>query len=324
MQGSLDAPPIIIRARRWYPQMTWLVALLALALASQAFMFLTPGVKAPASAYVAGPFVGLMLILLLLRVVWPGRMEIGPDGVVVRALLRNRRRTWAEAFAFRPVRYRGIEFIVYDIPAGARAGSALGRAVARSSGADGLLAGNMELGADDLAQLLNQARARWTAEAAAPTPLGAVSPGVRAWSAYLTLVSGRLSRRAYWIGTALVATVVVAAGLTTKVGPVVFVFALLAWSFVARCRIRDLGHAPAWLALFLVPPIVAFTLISLIGSALVGGSDPSVLFFLGFFVTGLVVLGQIILLGALPGQPGHNRYGPSPLGADPAIDAIFS
>ena len=50
MRGSLEAPPVVIRARRWYPQMAWRVALFALVVASQGFMFLTPGVRAPASA----------------------------------------------------------------------------------------------------------------------------------------------------------------------------------------------------------------------------------------------------------------------------------
>jgi uncharacterized membrane protein YhaH (DUF805 family) len=318
MQGSLEAPPIIIRGRRWYPQMTWLALLFSLGAVSQAWMFLTPGVRAPQSAYISTPFLVIMLIGLFARAVWPPRMEIGPGGIVLRGLVRTRRRPWGEAFAFRPVRYRGVEFVGYDIPAGAAAGSALGRAVARNAGADGLLAGNMEVEADDLASLLNRARAQWTAEATAPAPALALSPAVKAWSAYITLVTGRFSRRAYWIGTIGAAVVVTVVALTTKLGPGAAALAFIPWSFVVRCRMRDLGHAPAWLGVWLLLPAIAFVMMAFIGAPL------GISLIWELLVPGLVVAGEIILLGALPGQPGRNRYGPSPLGEEAALDAIFS
>lgn len=109
---------------------------------------------------------------------------------------------------------------------------------------------------------------------------------------------GRSSRREYWLYMALLTAV---SFLLSHAPPIMnFAFSVVMLLVQVR-RVHDLGRSGWWAAAALVAPIPpSITLFYLAGEdvALAVG-----------LVIGVVL---ITLIGALPGEPGVNRFGPPP------------
>jgi hypothetical protein len=163
MQGSLDAPPIVIRSSRGNSAL--MLAISAVFVAIGAFMLRDPEQSAAISwliiiVFAAGiPFFGWRLIR-------PDILTLSPDGVIWRGALRTVHWKWGDAQNFRPYSPAGktiSKHVGFDFTDNARA-SRLRHATKAMTGVEGSLGGGWELSAAELAELLNTARARWVAK----------------------------------------------------------------------------------------------------------------------------------------------------------------
>ncbi len=252
----------------------------------------------------------------LAAMIWPPRLTVAPQGLSERWGWRERRWSWDALCDFRPVRYGGISYVGFDYVPGAGPRSSLRLALARATGADGLLGADSTLGSEALADLLNRSRARW---ASAEPPRRAASPPpparVSAWTFLVTFFGGRIDRRAYWAATAAIAlvgvvawTVAPAQGLSWPV---------IGWMVVARGRLRDLGRSPLWL-LLVGPGYVGVVIVQALLQAVVSDDRADAV------VAGLAILAATGAVGVWPGDRSENRYGPPPRGLDPAVPDAFT
>jgi Bacterial PH domain len=160
--GSLDQPPIVIRSSRLYSALMLLIA--AGFVAIGAFMLRDPKESATTS-YLIMIFFGAGIPLFAWQVIRPGVLTLSPDGVSWRSPFRTVHYQWSDIQTFRPYKpaakslskHLGFDFTdSYR----ARRGGPYGLAKAMA-GVEGSFGGGWELSAADLAELLNQARARW-------------------------------------------------------------------------------------------------------------------------------------------------------------------
>jgi hypothetical protein len=162
VQGNLDLPPIIVSSSRWISALMLLIATGFVAIG--AFMLRDP--KEPAwIAYAVMGFFGLGVPLFAWRLVRPDRLRLAPDGITWRSVLRTSHFKWDEVKNFRAYspgtesKHLGFDFTDSYHGQGSRF-----RQTARTmTGVEGSFGGGWELGAAELADLLNKARARWVA-----------------------------------------------------------------------------------------------------------------------------------------------------------------
>jgi hypothetical protein len=168
MQGSLEQPPILIRASRWKAALVIVVSAGFMAIG---VMMLVDWRPEPAwhSQVVLAVF-GFGLIIGLGSVLWPSSLEISPAGLALRVLFRRRRWRWNEIGNFRVIRIERTGMVGFDVADGQGGASRLKRLNSYLVGVDGALPAGWPVPAESLATLLNEARARWLpVSAMAPT-----------------------------------------------------------------------------------------------------------------------------------------------------------
>ena len=163
MRGSLDQPPIVIRASRWKSALYLLIC--ALFAGIGAFALVLEGARWSLWwAYVSIVCFGAGAILFAWRFVRPDSLVLSPQGIEWRSLWRTNRWSWREVIGFRVVplgpatRQVGFDFTP-DYPRSQR----LRRINAGLVGIEGSFGGGWELGATKLCELLAAARAKWFA-----------------------------------------------------------------------------------------------------------------------------------------------------------------
>lgn len=296
MQGSLDQPPIVLQASRKRGVPILILGLLMTF--GGALLAAAPG--SPVAGYVLFALGLIFVFLALLGLGAPAQLLIDPSGVKLKGALRTRSFSWDQAANFRVVRVRKTEFLGFDQP-----GLAGGRSLLRDLGMavtaanvsapyDALLPGGWSIGpAESVAELLNQARARWGGA------LAARAPEVRRRGS-----SGqRIDRKLYWLAVCVLSAVAVLLSLATHGarGPTSGLTVIWVWIYTRR--LHDIGRSGWWqAAVFAVQVLVAAVAMT----GLHWGA-PAVL--------GAAILVQLAftgVLGAIPGDPGENRFGAPP------------
>jgi hypothetical protein len=129
-----------------------------------AFMLHDPKESA-AMSYLIMIFFGAGIPLFGWRLIRPDVLTVAPDGLTWRSVLRTARYQWDDVQNFRaykPTSKTISKHVGFDFTDSYRAkrGGPYGLAKAMT-GVEGSLGGGWELGAAELAELLNDARARW-------------------------------------------------------------------------------------------------------------------------------------------------------------------
>ena len=293
MDGSLQAPPIVVRGSR--RRGAWLVAGSVVFVACGAVEF-GNGQRLVALFTVA--FFGLCGVIGLWTLIAPNNLQIAPSGITQRMLWRTRRFAWADIYNFRATtigltsKTVGFDFLK---PRPGREG--LRKFNAAVAGVQGSLGPGWEIDSISLAALLNQAREQWL-EAPAPADVAPAAP-----SMFSGLAGNRLDRKTYLVASALLFALSVGLGFLPvgargASGVLTFFFIRL-----YAARLHDLGRSGWWqLALYGTQIVV------LVGVLAVGLQPVD-------FAVGAAFLIQLLFtagLGLFPGEPGENRFGPAP------------
>lgn len=297
MPGSLDQPPITVQAKRKRGVPSLVLGLLLLF--GGAPMLMGGARSAPLGMVLFA--LGLLAVFLaVMMIAAPARLVVGPEGIKLTGLLRTRTFGWDQAANFRVVRLRRTRLIGYDKPGlGGGRGllSDLAAAISTVNLAgpyDAVLPGAWStMSAEGVAELLNEGRARWGGV------LAARAPALRARGS-----SGqRIDRKLYWLALALLTGLGVLLGAATPGGHLFTRGLLLFWIWVYARRLHDFGRSGWWQAAGLALQVVlAYGLIG----QLHWRESPSLA------VLGLVQLVFTGVVGAIPGDPGENRFGPPP------------
>jgi len=162
MQGSLDAPPIVIGSSRIHSALMLVIA--AGFVAIGAFMLCDPKESATISWLII-IFFGASIPLFAWQLICPSLLTLAPDGVTWRSPFRSAQWQWDDLqnfHAYKPTGKTISKHLGFDFTDGyhARRGGPHSAAKAMT-GVEGSLGGGWELSADELAELLNTARARW-------------------------------------------------------------------------------------------------------------------------------------------------------------------
>ena len=295
MEGSLENPPIVITTSR--ARSVWLVIASAVMVTMSAFDLLTGSIAVATFGIV---FFGLGGVVFLWMLVVPPQLEIGPSGIIQRVLWRTSRFAWADIYDFRPTTIgltRKTVGFDYLKPNPRRAG--LRRLNSSIAGVQGVFQSGWTVDPPTLAALLNQARERWLGDAA-PVSLGAPAT---APSGFAGLAGNRLNRKTYLIASALLIALSIGLGFlpggARATGPVFTLFFIRLYA----ARLHDLGRSGWWqLGLYGVQ-------IAVVVAVLAAGLASVDLALGAVFIVQLLFTAA---LGAVPGQPGENRFGPAP------------
>jgi hypothetical protein len=159
MQGSLDQPPIIIRSSR----MTAAVLLLfAVGFVAMGIWFSISPTANHVIGYFVTAFFGISIPIIAWRLIRPDSLTLTPDGACWHSTFAIIRFRWDEVQNFRVWGGTFSTDIGYDLATGCHAPpSRFIRVATKLIGVGGSLGSGWELDADELADLLNDARARW-------------------------------------------------------------------------------------------------------------------------------------------------------------------
>jgi hypothetical protein len=162
MQGSLDLPPIVIRSSRITAALMLLIC--AGFVAVGIWIVRDPG-EDHVAAYLASAFSALGIPLFMWRLVRPDVLTLTPEGINWRSIFRTSSFRWDEVRDFRSYAPSGkttTKHVGFDFtPSYRTRQGAFAHTARQLTGVDGSLGGGWELGVTDLADLLNNARARW-------------------------------------------------------------------------------------------------------------------------------------------------------------------
>ena len=303
MQGSLNQPPVVVRASR--------ARAVLLVLGSAIFvaggLFLPPSTESSIPRILAVGFFGLCGAVGLGMLIAPARLEFGPSGIVQKVFWRTSRFAWSDVYDFRPTTIglanKMIGFNYLRSPA---KGSGLRSLNTALVGAQATLQPGWEMDAQALADMLNAGRERWLSASQAD-----VRPDARAVSPTFAgaLTGSRINRRTYWLITAGVFAVAIGAsfvpGLQRGMGPLTTI--LFVRIFAAR--LHDFGRSGWWQLVLYAIQLPALILLA------VAAQQPADV------VVGAAVIIQLIftaVIGVVPGDPGPNRFGDSPTAPSPA------
>jgi len=153
---------------------------------------------------------------------------------------------------------------------------------------------------------------------APPAYAAAVSslPPVNYWIKLFTSLSGRISRREFWLfGVLPIVVASIVLSWIPLIGQIISLLLLWASICISFKRFHDLGYPGWWSLLYLVPLFAAaavvaasFVVVSLAG---VAWFLAKILWAVGF----LIGLAQLFFVYIRVGQEGPNQYGPDPLAA---------
>ena len=162
MQGSLDQPPIVIQASRLYSALMLLIA--AAFVAIGVFVLRNPK-EDPTISYLIIVLFGACIPLFAWQLIRPGVLTVSPHGVSWRSPFRTIHYQWNDVQTFRPYKPSAksiTDHLGFDFSDSYRARRTGLYVLAKTmAGVEGSFGGGWELGAAELAELLNQAQARW-------------------------------------------------------------------------------------------------------------------------------------------------------------------
>jgi hypothetical protein len=162
MQGSLDNPPVIVRSSR---RTALLMLLVCVAFTGTSIAMLRDPAQPSWIGYACAVFFGLGIPIFAARLSRPDTIWIGPSGLIWRSVFRTMSLRWRDVRGFRP--YRPTAKVIsahigFDFTDDYKPDQHGSRGVVRQlTGVEGSFGGGWELDADELASLLNEARARW-------------------------------------------------------------------------------------------------------------------------------------------------------------------
>jgi uncharacterized membrane protein YhaH (DUF805 family) len=296
MQGSLDQPPIVVRATR--ARAIWLVIGSAIFVAIGIFLW-SPTDSAVARLFCIG-FFGLCGIIGLGILIAPPRLEIGPSGLTQTALWRTNKFAWTDVHNFRPTIIGLTNKVVgFDYLTTRQKGAALRGLNTALAGVQGSLQPGWEIAPQALANLLNDARERWLGAAKDTPQLAPAAPSQHFLLA--GVASARINRKVYWLTTGVVFAVAIALAYVPGLQRGFGSLATLLFIRIYASRLHDFGRSGWWqLALYGIqlPAII------LVGT--VWGQPTSVMVAVGV----LIQLIFTAVLGVIPGDRGSNRFGP--------------
>ena len=146
MRGSLESPPIVVRASRLRTTLS-----LALLAAAVGYLIFRLGQDWSDDDHAA---------LFLLDLLRPSRLTLDWRGLTQSRLWKTRRWSWDEVSEFRVLSRMGGRCVGFDYSVGR--GDMRFEGQDSPLGADATLNGGWEMGPQRLARLLNEAKVRWT------------------------------------------------------------------------------------------------------------------------------------------------------------------
>jgi hypothetical protein len=162
MQGSLDAPPIVIRASRGYSA---LMLLISIAFVASGVLIIKDPKGSPTIAYLVMAFFGTGIPIFGWRFIHPDVLTLTPEGISWRSVVRSAQWTWDDVENFRAYAPTGktiSKHLGFDFTESYHAKRGGSRGIVKAiTSVDGSLGTGWELSAADLADLLNKARVRW-------------------------------------------------------------------------------------------------------------------------------------------------------------------
>jgi len=248
-------------------------------------------------------FFGLCGLVGLGLLIAPPRLEITPSGLTQKVLWRTTKFAWTDIYNFRPAGL-GLanKTVGFDYLTERPKGRGLKRLNSALTGGQGALQPGWEIPPQNLANLLNEARERWLdASAAVAQPSVYANPSQPALMAALT--GARIDRKGYWQAAFVVFAGVVSMSFVLGVHDGLAPLTTLLFIRIYASRLHDFGRSGWWQLLLYgiqIPAIV------LVGTA--GGLPPAASVGVGF----LTQLIFTAVVGAIPGNPGANRFGPPP------------
>ena len=290
MQGSLDQPPITLFRKRGRMAVFALISALFVATGIWTLTLPDPGFM----PWLCIAVFGLCLVLFLFMLIRPGRLEIDQRGIALTTIGARRAYAWSQAANFRPTQVSLTSMIGFDFVRPDGSSSALAGVNTALSGAAAALPAGWELNDADLAQLLNNARARWFDEVAARA--AGAAPVLTVYN-----TGERINRAIFWLGAVIL--LIVSYGLsflpdsTRGAGTVIGIL----WILLFTRRLHDVGLAGWWQL-----PLIALQL------GAVGLIFANMSFDLVLGIVGLLQIIAVIVLGVIPGQRETNRFGPPP------------
>jgi hypothetical protein len=157
MQGSLGQPPIIIRSSRLVAAT---MLLIVVGFAATGLLMARDPEENPVVAYFVTGFFALGIPIFGWRLFRPDTLTLTSDGIIRQHMLRTDSWSWNEVQDFRPYRPTGktiLKHIGFNFTDSERT-DVLSQ---ESTEVEGSLGNGWELGAADLADLLNKARGQW-------------------------------------------------------------------------------------------------------------------------------------------------------------------
>ncbi len=158
MIGSLDNPPIVLRAARAksLARLGGSVALAAL--------FLSMAGRTPLPDPLLW-FGAVVFVLAAIYAVWqlfrPSTLTLSPEGLRYTTIWKTHAIAWRDIAGFRPARVRSVVLTGFDYSPLYQRNAAVRRFNTTALGVDAALPPGWELDPEPLCALLNQARERW-------------------------------------------------------------------------------------------------------------------------------------------------------------------
>jgi uncharacterized membrane protein YhaH (DUF805 family) len=247
------------------------------------------------------------------KIAAPPRITLSSEGILYEFLRRRQLWLWDEVSGFRKVRFRGADWVGFDV---ARPGAI--NPLRDATGADFALLSTRVIddNTDELVALFNQARARWKS-AEAPENVKTAAPAMPARRLLRRLWDGRIARSEYLVGTALcvalgAATIIALVEIPVSpdlrashwfsfMTPASLILILMGWVFLIQGRFRDAGWSPV-----VILPLAMLTGSAAFLSVLATRPAP----WLGDAALAAVWLIAALGVSLIPSSPNPNRHGP--------------
>jgi hypothetical protein len=160
MQGNLEQPPIII-----YSSAQKSLALMVGCGLAAAMCWFDLSLSASATRAASGLVAfGLGMVYCAWLFLSPNVLTLSPAGLILQTRWRNARWSWDQVSHFRALRVHiASSYIGFDLAEQSSEPVSFTQYYVRYAGANDSLGGGWEIGARQLADLLNSARAHWRA-----------------------------------------------------------------------------------------------------------------------------------------------------------------